>query len=206
MDIYMNNTDILDLGLVLDPEKFLKYIDETRKFDILLHKYGEKMQLFSHPCWMEYIIESDQKGSISFTRHTHKNPVLSEMVSEILEILKKILPDTISLNPERVHFIKTKGNIVKHKDESGRLTCINIGIKNSSTAITKISNDGDYDNFEYNNTEHVIKEGHAYLLNTNQYHSVESDVNCERYLITYGFGIEYDVLSKMIIDKKNDNR
>jgi len=36
----------------------------------------------------------------------------------------------------------------------------------------------------------------AYLMNTNQYHSVKNTNDQPRYLITYGFGETFEILEK----------
>jgi uncharacterized protein (DUF1330 family) len=194
---------ILNLGKLIDPYEFQSYIDEAEKLESVVHRYGSNFVIPDYPCWMEYKNEGDVLGSISFTRHTNKHPILSEMVKKVLDILTPIFPDNSPPMIGRVHLIRTLGNIVPHRDEAGRYACINIGVKNSSKSITKISNDNIYENFDNNNTPYVIKEGFGYLLNTNQIHAVEGQLDVPRYLITYGFGTKFEVLQK-IIKAKNE--
>jgi hypothetical protein len=118
------------------------------------------------------------------------------MTQKVYHILENIFPSSIPVQIERIHLIRTKGNITPHKDEAGRTACINIGVRNSSGALTKMSNDGIKENFNVNHYTTTIDEGHAYLLNTNQFHSVECLNDSPRYLITYGFGVTYEILEK----------
>jgi len=196
---------IISLGKIIDPLQFEKYIKETESLETIVHKYGSAFDIPDYPCWMEYRNEGDIIGSISFTRHTNKNSVLAEMVMTIAENLKRIFPKDHPPVPERIHLIKTRGNIVAHRDEAGRYSCINIGLRNSSLAITRMSNDGILDNFQNNNTAYRIDEGVAYLVNTNQYHSVEGDIDIDRYLITYGFNTRFETL-KNFFRYSNESR
>lgn len=186
--------DIIQIGKLIEPLEFSKYIEEAEKWETVVHKYGSEFVVPDYPCWMEYKNEGNIEGSISFSRNTYKNPLMAEMVEKVLKILTPIFPQAIQPIKERVHFIRTTGFIVLHKDEAGRNTSINIGLKNSSGAITRMSNDGVYENFKTNNTPWVIKEGVGYLMNVNQWHEVESISDEPRYLITYGFGAKFDVL------------
>lgn len=190
--------DIMRIGKLIDILEFEEYLAESESLPVVVHKYGEAFSIPDFTCWMEYKNEGSVEGSISFTRNTLKNPILATMVQKVIQLLTPIFPADNPPIPERVHFIRTIGNIVPHRDEAGRNACINIGVKNSSTAITKISNDGIYENFEDNNTSYIIEEGVGYLLNTNQFHSVVGLPNKFRYLITYGFGTKFDILKKVI--------
>ena len=122
--------------------------------------------------------------------------ILKEMVEKVFNIFKIIFPASRPVILERIHFIRTKGSVIVHKDEAGRNTCINIGVRNSIGAITKMSNDNIKHNFNNNHSAITVIEGHGYLMNTNQYHAVESINDKPRYLITYGFGDMFDVLKK----------
>lgn len=195
--------NIINLGKLIDPDEFQVYIDAAEKLETIVHKYGGEFIIPNYPCWMEYRNEGNVLGSISFTRHTSQHPILSKMVKKVTDILTPIFPDNSLPIIERVHFIRTIGNIVPHQDEAGRYACINIGVKNSSNAITKISNDNIYENFDTNNTSYVVKEGFGYLLNTHQIHAVEGHLDSPRYLITYGFGTKFEVLKNTIKVKKN---
>jgi hypothetical protein len=188
--------NIVDLGKLINSNDFQIYVDEAEKLETVVHKYGEDFVIPDYPCWMEYRNEGDVEGSISFTRHTNKHPILKEMVEKVFNIFKIIFPASRPVILERIHFIRTKGSVIVHKDEAGRNTCINIGVRNSIGAITKMSNDNIKHNFNNNHSSITVIEGHGYLMNTNQYHAVESINDKPRYLITYGFGDTFDVLKK----------
>jgi hypothetical protein len=188
--------ELLPLGKLIDPYEFQLYTDEAEKLETVVHKYGNDFIIPDYPCWMEYQNEGNVTGSISFSRHTFKHPILREMVEKVRGILSSVFPNNRKVQIERIHFIRTKGSIICHKDEAGRNTCINIGVRNSSGSLTKISNDGIKSNFNNNHSVITVTEGHAYLMNTNQYHSVESLNDQPRYLITYGFGETFDILEK----------
>lgn len=187
---------ILNLGKLIDSTQFQCYVDEAEKLETVIHKYGSDFIIPDYPCWMEYKNEGDVPGSISFTRHTAKHPILKEMTQKIYDIYKNIFAPKRPVLLERIHFIRTIGSVTVHKDEAGRNACINIGVRNSSGAITKMSNDGIRENFNNNHSITIIPEGYAYLVNTNQYHAVEHTNDQPRYLITYGFGDTFDILSK----------
>jgi hypothetical protein len=188
--------NIISLGKLINPNDFQIYVDEAEKLETVIHKYGGDFVIPDYPCWMEYRNEGNIEGSISFTRHTNKHPILEEMVEKVFDIFKIIFPASRPVILERIHFIRTKGSVIVHKDEAGRNTCINIGVRNSIGAITKMSNDNIYSNFNNNHSLTTVLEGHGYLMNTNQYHAVESTNDQPRYLITYGFGDKFDNLEK----------
>ena len=188
--------NLISLGKLINPNDFQIYIDEAEKLQTVIHKYGGDFVIPDRPCWMEYKNEGDVEGSISFTRHTNKHPILKEMVEKVFNIFKIVFPASRPVLLERIHFIRTRGSVTVHKDEAGRNACINIGVRNSSGAITKMSNDNIHTNFNNNNSAITILEGHGYLMNTNQYHAVENLNDQPRYLITYGFGDKFDILEK----------
>lgn len=190
--------NILNLGKLIEPIDFYPYINEADKLEHHVHKYGTEIEYPDYPCWLEYKNEGELDGSISLTRNTYKHPILQTMCQKICDILTPILDKIEKPNVKRVHFIKTYGSIPVHKDEGGRISCINIGIKNSSKAITRVCSDRNFDKFETNSTSHKILEGYGYLLNINQWHSIESDTETKRYLITYSFGLPYFILKNRI--------
>ena len=188
--------NIIDLGKLINPDEFHLYINEAEKLETVIHKYGSEFKIPDYPCWMEYENEDIIPGSIAFSRHTSKHPILKEMTQTVYTVLRTIFHTNRPVLLERIHFIRTKGNVTIHKDEAGRNTCINIGVKNSSGSITKMSNDNIKDNFNDNHIAMTVVEGHGYLMNTNQYHSVEGLNDQPRYLITYGFGDKFNILEK----------
>jgi hypothetical protein len=196
MEIKMDH--LIDLGKLINVSDYDTYIQESETLEIVLHKYGQEMSIPDYTCWMKYP-NNISGGGISFTRHTNQHPILKELTVDIHSKLLKIFPKNITPLQNRIHIIKTEGNITPHIDESSRMACINIGLKNSSAAITKISNDNRLENFQKNNTEYNLKDGHAYLMNTNQLHSVNAISLNPRYLITYGFGTSFDLLKSLFI-------
>lgn len=190
--------DLIKIGKLINVAEFEKYIEEAEKMENILHVYGTAVNIPDYPCWMMYEDEGDQKGTISFTRHTYKHPVLKEMVDKIVSIYSSIFPEASPPLHARVHLMRTTGNLPVHRDEAGRMSCINLGIKNSSGAVTAISTDGIRANFKENSKSLVLEDGCAYLLNTNEWHSVRSTNDLPRYLITYGFETPFDVLRQRL--------
>lgn len=194
----MSCPDVIKIGKILDSNDFLKYITEAEKLETVVHKYGTPFNIPNYPCWMQYLNEGNTLGSISFSRNTILNPLLNEMTDKIVEIFQSTFSKNFKPDKKRVHLLRTIGSIVKHKDEANRLCCINVGIKNSSVAITKISTDGIRKNFEKNSYDIKLEDGIGYLLNTNQWHSVEGTVETPRYLITYGFQKSFVEIQKLL--------
>jgi hypothetical protein len=187
--------NVCPLGKLIDPIEFRKYIEVAETMPVVSHKYGTPQIVPDIPCWMQYSKEGGIDGSISFSRHTMTHPVLSNMVKDVINVLTPIF-NGITPNPARVHIIRTFGSITKHRDEAGRMCCINIGVLNSSSAITRMCNDNS-DLFDNNYKDYCVEEGYGYLINTNALHSVEG-AQTLRYLITYGFGERYsDIVSRL---------
>jgi hypothetical protein len=157
----------------------------------IIHKYGSLMEVPDYPCLMTYKNEGNLEGSISFTRNTHKHPLLLSLVEYSFFIFKSIFVSDFPIIKERIHILRTQGNIPVHKDESNRKCCINIGLKNSAGAKTFTSSEYKIENFYSSCLTHIAQDGYGYLLNTNEFHSVRSTNNDFRYLITYGFGADF---------------
>jgi hypothetical protein len=184
---------VKELGRLIDPIEYERYIDAAETLETVEQIYGTPYRVPDYPCWMTYGVGTSQ-GDIAFTRHTWKHEILTEFTDKVVGVFGQIFPSWLKPMKERVHIIRTTGSIPVHKDEGGRMSCLNVGLRNSSTAITRMSNDGIRENFESNHTDYMVKDGFGYLLNTNAFHSVISTFPGYRYLITYGFGEEYSKL------------
>lgn len=193
----------LKIGKIIDPNTMDDFVFAAESLEIVTHKYGTVTNLPNYPCWMEYLNEGNVQGSISFTRHTDQHPILKDMVSLIMEKFSLIFPKQLPLLRERVHFIRTKGDIVPHRDESGRKCCINIGVKNSTGALTKIGIDNTYETFDERNHSYVVDSGVGYLVDVGRIHAVIALNNEYRYLITYGFAQSFDTISSVITPNIN---
>ena len=199
----IDNADIVELGEIINPNMFLEFVEEADKLEIVIHKYGQSLVNYNFPYWIQYNNEGNTQGTISFTRNTYSHPILRKMVDMIIEKLVPFFPKETPPNPLRVHLVKTTGSLPIHKDENGRTTCINIGLKNSSGAITKISTDGHYGMMLVNSKSIVVQDGYGYLMNTNQWHSVTSTNNFDRYLITYSFDTTFSDTIKFLQISEN---
>jgi len=103
------------------------------------------------------------------------------------ELLKSFIDHTI--NPRNINIIRAMGNenVQPHSDVT-RDVCINIGLKNSNSFITKMSDSLDAACFYDSPTkDFIINDGDVYLLSTKNAHSVESlNISSDpRYIITY---------------------
>lgn len=88
---------------------------------------------------------------------------------------------------DRISLIRTIGNVNAHSDVT-RAACINIGIRNSNTGKSRISDSEQETEFSENpTTDYVMNDGDVYLINTKKAHDVVSLTNSlePRYLITY---------------------
>jgi len=187
----MNSEMMHDLGLVLDPTKFSSYIDAIDSLPIVSKDYGAPYANLDHPYLMKY--NSHLVGYIAFTRNTHKHPILKELCDKVVPIISNFVKVGEAIVPDRVHIIKTENRVPAHIDEGGRVCCINIGLKNSNTAITRFGNDNLRETFYTSYTDFEVEDGHAYLVNVSRLHAVMGS-SVPRYLITYGFGETYKEL------------
>jgi hypothetical protein len=164
-----------------------------------VHKYGSPQPSVSNFMWMEYNNEGFHTGRISFCRNigTH----WPEAAYHVIEYLSSLLPDW-PLDPNRVAFMRTYGNIAPHRDEGGRLCCINIGIRDSDVAVTRVSLDDDFDTFDREYEDHTVNDGCSYLLDVSRVHAVYQTSLGNRLLISYGFGVPAErVLSHLTARK-----
>lgn len=146
------------------------------------------------PFWQKY------PANVSFARNFYINfqdecqkvaDELSKIKPEILEALNEvdILNPDIKFIPHKVGLMRlyTGTSILPHTDIN-RSICINIGLKNSNSAITYVS-DYQVENFWNNPLEtYQMEDGDVYLLNVKNTHAVKpayENNNVDRYIITY---------------------
>jgi len=137
--------------------------------------------------------------NISFARNFYRNFKLecAEVAYKLQEIQKTLIPDNEllceflnhTILPQKVNIIRAIGgkNVGVHCDVT-RNVCINIGLKNSNTFRTRISNNTDIQNFYTNPTEtYIMNDGDAYLISIKNAHCVEALTKTPepRYIITY---------------------
>ena len=139
--------------------------------------------------------------NISFTRNFYRNfPMECVEVAIKLKNLQKLYADTSTndllqsfikheIKPERVNIIRTMNNenVLPHSDVT-RDICINIGLRNSNLAKTRMSEHTDATYFnDKPTTDFIMNNGDVYLLSTKNAHSVEpvTYIQEPRYIITY---------------------
>jgi hypothetical protein len=179
------------------PESFnLEILDQL---PIHKHRYGEPMEAEpTHLYWTEYQPYQEGDGTISFARKLYLQ--YPEVVDYIVQYINQFFPK-LPLDRHRVNLLKTCGSIRRHMDESFRKSCINIGIKNSTGAMTRVSTTRDHFMYDSVATTEQCLDGHAYLLDTSCLHQVIA-VNTEpRYLFTYGFGQDFHIVKSLYVPK-----
>ena len=149
------------------------------------------------PFWQQY------KSNICFARNFYKAfPSDCEKISYILEDIKKELGDvtdpsdmlSLFLNstivPNNVNLMKIPcGVTIEPHTDLNRKICVNIGLKNSNSAITYVSDYEEKDFWNNPSQTYQMEDGDMYLLNVKKTHAVKSivsrDSNLDRYIITY---------------------
>ena len=191
--------NVYNFGKILELSEVLEFVNIANNLETFYAVYGSTPDLPNYPCWMEYQ-NINKLGAIAFSRKTHLHPILHEMVKIIFYKFQGLFPKNFPIYEERIHFLRTRGSIPIHRDEAGRKSCINIGVKNSNIATTRFSLDGIYENFDKSNESINLEDGYAYLINTGTFHCVQSSLNEPRYLITYGFQTDFETLKKLFIE------
>lgn len=163
-------------------------LEELNAYKTQIHVYGDTQPTGDELFWMQYAGPADATGDIGFMRQIEKR--YPEFALGVVNYLKGLFPK-IPFTTERVILIRTRGNVAAHRDEV-RSCCINIGLMNSSSACTLVSNDDDERTMESNHEETVIQDGQAYLLDVSRLHAVEAIENVDRILVSYGFLATYD--------------
>lgn len=190
----MNGVRELDNNFVF-PEFFS--IEELMNLPIYKHIYGQPQE--NNPktlFWTEYQPSSPEligTGSISFVRRLYvKYPKVANYVTDYLQTLFPIIKFDIG----RVSIFKTKGTVGKHMDEAGRICCVNIGIKNAASAITRTSVTKDFKLFDKVASEIICQDNHAYLLDTSSVHEVVGlDLTTDRLFFSYAFGRDFNTIN-----------
>jgi hypothetical protein len=139
--------------------------------------------------------EIPEYGRIGFSRNTYQH--LPEVVNYTHDFLKSRFPN-LPLYKERICFLQTIGSVPQHRDESSRLSCINIGLNNTSSAITRISTDDNFETFSINYKDYICEDGSVYLLNSSIVHSVIGDMEIKRTLITMTITDKYEDALKQV--------
>lgn len=185
---------MIKLCKLLDALDFEKYIEASDSFPVKLRKHGDPFLVVDYPYWQKY--SQSQNGNISFAVNSFMDPIVNEMTLNVAELLKEIFPRDMPVDSTRVRLVRTIGNVNRHRDEAGRLSCINIGLRNSSASITRFGVEDKLETFDTNHVDYKVEEGCAYLVNTGILHEVIGP-QIPRYLITYGFqNIPFDVISE----------
>lgn len=154
-----------------------------------VHKYGSPQpDAAKEFYWMQYRDEGEIKGTISFARHLGLHwPEIGLYVADY--VYEKT---GFKIDPVRIAFMLTQGSVTPHRDEGGRRSCINIGIRNSDAAITRMSLDNDFDTFDTEYEDFQVEDGCAYLVNVDNVHAVfAKDYERKRLLITCSFPTPY---------------
>jgi hypothetical protein len=95
------------------------------------------------------------------------------------------------IKPGNINLIRIKAgeNAAPHSD-TNRKICINIGLRNSNSCVTHITENESIEDF-WNKLRHsfIMEDGDIYILNIRNSHAVESlvdkDSGITRYIITY---------------------
>jgi hypothetical protein len=168
-------------------------LDILDQLPIHEHRYGQAMELDPKTLyWTEYQPYQLGDGKISFARKLYLE--YPDVADYVIDYLQRNFPTFTHFSRDRVNLLKTSGNIRQHMDESFRKCCINIGIKNSSGAVTKSSNTRDHALYESKAQSFQCQDGHAYLLDTSCIHQVIAVNDEPRYLFTYGFATPFEIL------------
>jgi len=188
-------TGIIELDTTFQIPNFFK-ISDFENMRVHKHIYGNPMEQDPKEVyWVEYQPQMAGGGTISFARRLYLE--YPETANYVVNYLSNLFP-MIPFDIKRVNLLKTKGSIGKHVDESLRKCTINIGIKNSSVAITRTSPTTNFDLYDRLATNTICQDGHAYLLDTGSVHEVISfDDTQERFLFTYGFGRSFNEISQL---------
>lgn len=185
---------MINLGKILDPFEFEKYIQAAESFPIEIRKRGDIFSAVDYPHWQKYAMYEKQTQGISFAMNCHNDPLLNEMTLLVAKRLEEIFPEDLPVDPTKIRLVRTIGKVSRHRDEGGRLSCINIGLRNSSKGITRFGVDDRLETFDANHKDYRVEEGYAYLVNTGILHEVIGSFE-PRYLITYGFhNTTYDAI------------
>jgi hypothetical protein len=139
--------------------------------------------------WLEY--QQAGGGNISFVRKLYLQ--YPDVAEYLVNYIRQSFPK-LELYKERVNILKTVGSIVPHVDESNRMCSINIGVKNSKGAITKMSSTRVRSEYESTVKTYQCQDGHGYLIDTSCFHEVIAVNQEPRYLFTYGFGRDFNTI------------
>ncbi len=156
---------------------------------VVTHVYGVGLPLPTSLYWMTYqskdhnVKEDSASWSIAFARNIKTQ--MPEFTKHAVDYLENIL--SLKISPDYIQFMKTKGSVPAHFDET-RNCCVNIGLNNCSSAQTLVGDSQDLEEFKTKRRSYRVEDGSAYLLDVTKIHSVVGDAeDSERLLITVPF-------------------
>ncbi len=153
---------------------------------VMVHKYGDPQPDKGTFRWMTYVDEGNYSGSIGFARNV--STFMPEVAEYVVDYLSGLMD--IKFEPGRVNFMRTVGDVVPHRDEGGRVSCINIGVRGGPNAITRIGVHDNHETFEAEHIDHIVEDGCAYVLDVSRLHAVKAVNKEPRLLLGYGFGVQ----------------
>ena len=163
--------------------------DKIEQYPVHKHVYGAVVPEFDSPYWLEYQQEIKQ-GSIAFLKNLHGDYYM--LAAYVAGYVQSLIPKLGVVDLAYVGLIKTHGSVGAHTDEPTRQCCINIGLKNSSGAVTKTSKTNVRKLFKLDAESNTCEDFCAYLLDTSALHAVDAVNNDPRYLFTYPFTLPFD--------------
>lgn len=155
---------------------------------------------YNHPSKKPHWQEFDKESGILFARNFHFN--FKEECAFIVDKLSSIKKNIANLDNRLVKrfleekFVFSKINLIKvvpntkvvlHSDIT-RNIALNIGLKNSNTHITYVSEDLNIKNFDKSNkSKYILNDGDGYLISVRHPHCLDPIIENKdpRYVLTY---------------------
>jgi hypothetical protein len=154
----------------------------------IIHTYGNPQPPIGG-YWMSYIRQqpSQEEYKISFLRHAHN--IFPTFITDVTLYLTSVLARPIM--PSAITIMRTIGSVPPHIDEA-RKTCVNIGLHNTTVAMTVCHDEPEI--------AQTCCDNCAYLLDVSKTHSVRSFSRyTPRYLVSYGMTESYDEILTHIL-------
>lgn len=164
---------------------FDNYLDIAQELEEVIRFHGKTLTPDglrpTWPCWMVW----PRVGHISHALNLLSHPILSNFINEMAPIFQPYIPKHLPIELTNFNLVRTKGDLIGHTDEL-RQCAIHIGLRNSSKSITRFTiNDQQFD--------YRMKEGYAYVFNSQAYHQVISANTDARFFMSYKIvGMSFD--------------
>lgn len=189
--------NVSELTLSLDLSKYRRFVYAAETLPDVFHTFGKPVPKVSGPHFITYANTTQPKDSLGFSRFILEHAELRDLADQFYQDTKQIWA-VLPFVPGKVTLVKSVGDVELHRDDIGRMCCLNFGLLRSSFSTTELASNnslespGDFEGF-------TVKQGSGYLVNVSWPHKVTCRLRASRWLLNYSFELSYTEVQRRLI-------